>query len=76
MAPSPLHAMPAIPVAAPKLVARKVGKSELSAAASVVEAWGQGFNVGALILLILIVLCNYRRRVTLHKLILLEVCLL
>lgn len=41
----------------------------------IVEAWGQGFNVGALILLILLVLCNYRRHVLLHKLILLEVCL-
>lgn len=39
----------------------------------IVEAWAQGFNVGGLILLVLLVLCNYRRHVLLHKLILLEV---
>ncbi|KAK5996695.1 hypothetical protein PT974_02035 [Cladobotryum mycophilum] len=42
---------------------------------TIVEAWGQGFNVGALFLLILLVLCNYRRHVLLHKLILLELVL-
>lgn len=41
--------------------------------AQIVEAWGQGFNVGALVIIILIVLCNYRKNVLLHKLILLEV---
>ena len=41
----------------------------------VVEAWGEGFNVGALVILMLIVVCNLRRRVLLHKLILLEVCI-
>lgn len=40
---------------------------------TVVEAWAQGFNVGSLVLLIFFTLCNYRRRVLLHKLILLEV---
>lgn len=39
------------------------------------EAWAQGYNVGALIILILIVFCNYRSGMWLHKLILLEVCL-
>lgn len=39
----------------------------------IVEAWAQGFNVGGLVLLVLLVLCNYRRHVLLHKLILLEV---
>ena len=39
----------------------------------IVEAWGQGLNVGAIVILILIVLCNYRRHVLLHKLVLLEV---
>lgn len=42
----------------------------------VVEAWAQGFNFGSLVILILLVLCNYRAGVFLHKLILLEVCLL
>lgn len=40
----------------------------------IVEAWAQGLNVGALVFISLIVLCNYRRHITLHKLILLEVC--
>lgn len=37
------------------------------------EAWAQGYNVGSFIILILIVLCNYRSGILLHKLILLEV---
>jgi hypothetical protein len=37
------------------------------------EAWAQGYNVGSLIILILIVFCNYRSGILLHKLILLEV---
>ncbi|KAG9255685.1 uncharacterized protein F5Z01DRAFT_552465 [Emericellopsis atlantica] len=41
----------------------------------IVEAWGQGFNVGALVFILLTVLCNYRRNVLLHKLILLELVL-
>ncbi|ERF71340.1 hypothetical protein EPUS_03494 [Endocarpon pusillum Z07020] len=36
------------------------------------EAWGEGYHVGSLVILLLIVLCNYRRHVLLHKLILLE----
>lgn len=39
----------------------------------IVEAWAQGCQVGALVFLIIITLCNYRRHVLLHKLILLEV---
>lgn len=39
------------------------------------EAWAQGYNVGSLIILILIVFCNYRSGMWLHKLILLEVSL-
>ncbi|KAF4946420.1 hypothetical protein FSARC_14201 [Fusarium sarcochroum] len=42
---------------------------------AVVEAWSQGMNVGAEIILILIVLCNYRRKTLLHKLILGELLL-
>ncbi|KFH46636.1 hypothetical protein ACRE_024860 [Hapsidospora chrysogenum ATCC 11550] len=41
----------------------------------ILEAWGQGFNVGALLIIILIVLCNYRKGVLLHKLILIELLL-
>lgn len=37
------------------------------------EAWAQGYNVGSLVILILIVICNYRSGIWLHKLILLEV---
>jgi tetrahydromethanopterin S-methyltransferase subunit B len=40
------------------------------------EAWAQGYNVGSLIILILIVFCNYRSGIWLHKLILLEVSLI
>lgn len=36
------------------------------------EAWAQGYYVGGLIILILIVICNYRSGRWLHKLILLE----
>ncbi|OAL53936.1 hypothetical protein IQ07DRAFT_463769, partial [Pyrenochaeta sp. DS3sAY3a] len=39
------------------------------------EAWAQGYNVGSLIILILIVFCNYRSGIWLHKLILLELVL-
>lgn len=39
----------------------------------VLEAWAQGFMVGALIIMSCITLANMRRGVLLHKLILLEV---
>jgi hypothetical protein len=39
----------------------------------ILEAWGQGFNVGALLIIIFIVLCNYRKGILLHKLIVIEV---
>lgn len=38
------------------------------------ESWAQGYNVGSLVILILIVFCNYRSGILLHKLILFEVC--
>ena len=41
----------------------------------VVEAWTEGFNVGAIVILMLIVLCNFRKGVLLHKLIIIEVSL-
>lgn len=40
----------------------------------VLEAWAQGFMIGALIIMSCITLANMRRGVLLHKLILLEVC--
>lgn len=38
------------------------------------EAWSQGFMVGALIVMAVITLVNLRKGVLLHKLILIEVC--
>jgi hypothetical protein len=65
--------MPPLPITA--LVARGTPtKSAFSVDGDVVEAWADGFNVGALIILILIVFCNIKSGVWLHKLILLEVC--
>jgi hypothetical protein len=40
----------------------------------VVEAWGEGFMLGALLIMSVITIANMRRGVLLHKLILLEVC--
>lgn len=40
----------------------------------ILEAWAQGYMVGSIIIMIFITLCNVRRGVLLHKLILLEVC--
>jgi hypothetical protein len=53
--------------------APKPTKASLSVDDVTLEAWGQGYNVGSLVVLVLLVLCNYRRHVLLHKLILLEV---
>ncbi|KAI9923322.1 hypothetical protein MW887_003723, partial [Aspergillus wentii] len=39
----------------------------------VTEAWGQGFMVGALIIMLAITLANMKRHVLLHKLIVVEV---
>jgi hypothetical protein len=39
----------------------------------IVESWGQGFMLGALLIMCLITFVNMRRKVWLHKLILLEV---
>ncbi len=40
----------------------------------ILEAWAQGFMVGAIVIMICITLANLKRGVILHKLILLEVC--
>lgn len=42
----------------------------------ITEAWGQGFMFGALLIMSMITLANMRRKVLLHKLILLEVSML
>lgn len=49
--------------------------SSMALGGALIEAWAQGFNVGGLIILMLFVVCNYRRGVILHKLIILEVCI-
>lgn len=51
-------------------------RDSLSTEGGFLEAWAQGYNVGSLVILILIVFCNYRSGIWLHKLILLEVSLL
>jgi hypothetical protein len=48
-------------------------RTSLSTEGGFLEAWAQGYNVGSLVILILIVICNYRPGIWLHKLILLEV---
>lgn len=48
-------------------------KASLNEPDQILEAWGEGFNLGALVILILILFCNYKVKVQLHKLILLEV---
>ncbi|KAF2264671.1 hypothetical protein CC78DRAFT_463189 [Lojkania enalia] len=50
-------------------------RSSLTLEGGFLEAWAQGYNVGSLIILILIVFCNYRPGILLHKLILLELVL-
>ncbi|KAF2178363.1 hypothetical protein K469DRAFT_731799 [Zopfia rhizophila CBS 207.26] len=50
-------------------------RASLSVEGGFLEAWAQGYNVGSLIILILIVFCNYRSGILLHKLILLELVL-
>lgn len=41
----------------------------------ILEAWAQGYMVGSIVIMIFITLCNIRRGVLLHKLILLELLL-
>jgi hypothetical protein len=49
------------------------GRASLTFDGAIVEAWAQGYQVGSLIILLLLVICNYRRHVWLHKLIMFEV---
>jgi hypothetical protein len=51
-----------------RLVTKPTRANEL-----ILEAWGQGFMVGALIIMMCITLANMRRGVLLHKLIFIEV---
>jgi hypothetical protein len=50
-------------------------RDSLSVEGGFLEAWAQGYHVGSLVILILIVICNYRSKTRLHKLILLELVL-
>ncbi|ORY13040.1 hypothetical protein BCR34DRAFT_600163 [Clohesyomyces aquaticus] len=50
-------------------------RSSLTLESGLLEAWAEGYNVGSIIILILIVFCNYRSGILLHKLILLELVL-
>ncbi|KAF1911261.1 hypothetical protein BDU57DRAFT_97534 [Ampelomyces quisqualis] len=50
-------------------------RESLTTEGGILEAWAQGYNVGSLVILILIVFCNYRSGIRLHKLILLELVL-
>ncbi|KAF2830649.1 hypothetical protein CC86DRAFT_378912 [Ophiobolus disseminans] len=50
-------------------------RDSLTTEGGFLEAWAQGYNVGSLVILILIVFCNYRSGIWLHKLILLELVL-
>lgn len=54
-------------------VANTPTKASLTIDDATLEAWASGYHVGSLVILVLLVLCNYRRHVLLHKLILLEV---
>lgn len=53
--------------------ANQTQRDGLSIDGQILEAWGEGWNVGAIIILLLIAFSNYKRRNSLHKLILLEV---
>lgn len=57
----------------PRASTSNATKAALDQSDQILEAWGEGFNLGALIILILLLFCNYRVGVLLHKLILLEV---
>lgn len=54
-------------------VAKRYVTKPTNANGLILEAWAQGFMVGALIIMSCITLANMRRGVLLHKLILIEV---
>lgn len=49
-------------------------RKDATARAFILEAWGEGCMVGALIIMACVTAANMRKGVMLHKLILLEVC--
>lgn len=68
-----LHKRMPDPIPEPSTRTSPPTRSSLSTEGGFLEAWAQGYNVGSLVILILIVFCNYRSGIWLHKLILLEV---
>lgn len=68
-----LHKRAPRPIPEPSTRTSPPTRSSLSTEGGFLEAWAQGYNVGSLVILILIVFCNYRSGKWLHKLILLEV---
>ena len=50
-------------------------KASFTLPGDILEAWAEGYMVGSLVILMLIVICNYRRHVYLHKLIIGEMML-
>ncbi|KAF2626260.1 hypothetical protein BU25DRAFT_344148 [Macroventuria anomochaeta] len=70
-----LHKRIPEPIPEPSTRTSPPTRSSLSTEGGFLEAWAQGYNVGSLVILILIVFCNYRSGIWLHKLILLELVL-
>lgn len=70
---SALHKRAPDPIAEPSTRTSPPTRGSLSTEGGFLEAWAQGYNMGSLVILILIVFCNYRSGIWLHKLILLEV---
>ncbi|KAI9797274.1 MAG: hypothetical protein M1833_005570 [Piccolia ochrophora] len=48
------------------------GRASMGLVGIIAEGWSEGFQLGALIILMLVTICNLRRGVLLHKLILIE----
>ncbi|KAF1936140.1 hypothetical protein EJ02DRAFT_414489 [Clathrospora elynae] len=78
---APLSGMDLLPQRTPEPVEKSdtfiwpPTRERMTTEGQILEAWAQGYNVGSLIILILIVFCNYRSGIWLHKLILLELAL-
>lgn len=76
---APLSNLQSSPLLVHRATAERFGDwrgEEKNPEAYVVEAWGEGFMFGALLIMSCITISNMRRGVLLHKLILLEVRLL
>ena len=48
------------------------GRATMGLQGDIEEGWAEGYQVGAMVILLLIVLCNYKPGFLLHKLILIE----